>query len=562
MKNCFNRNRFFKLVALLFLMTSFIIGSFTMAYGETESEIAYINSHAADQMYLVYDYRSGDCYLSSNMYMLRRRAFLDGMDWTGIRKDTNPLAYDGGDGSLRKTAAFDDGSTYNSMKLDYYFTYGSRTYNVRDAKLPTSRVEKINVLCKLLDEHPEGIAVHGYAYTVWGSWPHSVLLTHYDRTESGDIQFYAVDSAYNTVSNSTAYGGWNSSWEYFQQHGVRKLEETQNGSIDNIYSYKYIANVTPRQVETAVASRVWERLYGAGRYDTMEAIVEEGFHHKGGTVIIASGTTFKDALSASGLAGLFDAPVLITDGNKLSEETASLLNNLAPSKIYIAGGAFAVSEEVVNTIGEITQREPERIYGSTSCGTSAQLALAGKGRWSTEHTAVIATNGNFKDALSVAPIAYAKGYPIFLVDKGKNLSEEVLSAMNEIEVNNVIIVGGASAVGLNVEAQLQANGIGIRERLYGSNGVETSAIIATWGIDRGLNPNKMGVATSQNFPDALAGAAFCGHNNSVLILADDKAIANATFPARYKDQISIAYVFGGESAVGMRTWNALVACTN
>ena len=67
----------------------------------------------------------------------------------------------------------------------------------------------------------------------------------------------------------------------------------------------------------------------------------------------------------------------------------------------------------------------------------------------------------------------------------------------------------------------------------------------------------MGVATSQNFPDALAGAAMCGKNGSVLVLADDKAGLNATFPKAYKTKINQGYVFGGELAVGKKTLTTL-----
>ena len=72
-----------------------------------------------------------------------------------------------------------------------------------------------------------------------------------------------------------------------------------------------------------------------------------------------------------------------------------------------------------------------------------------------------------------------------------------------------------------------------------------------------MSANKMGVATSQNFPDALAGAAFCGKNKSVLVLADDNANLNATFPKVYKTKVNQGYVFGGEMAVGKKTMTTL-----
>ena len=65
------------------------------------------------------------------------------------------------------------------------------------------------------------------------------------------------------------------------------------------------------------------RLSGATRYDTMERIVGAGGWRSGGTVIVASGGNYPDALAASGLAGVLDAPIVLTDGNTLSVQASA-----------------------------------------------------------------------------------------------------------------------------------------------------------------------------------------------------------------------------------------------
>ena len=303
-----------------------------------------------------------------------------------------------------------------------------------------------------------------------------------------------------------------------------------------------------------------ERLYGTGRYDTMASIVSEGFTKTGGTVIVATGSGFKDALAAAGLAGLYDAPVILTDGNNLSAQAKAELQRLKPVRVYVAGGEAAVSKKVYNQIktavkSSCKEKNMERLYGPTSSATSAALALEGKGQWS--ETAIIATNKSFKDALSAAPLSFAGHMPILLADNGKSLSQTVIDALKSCGIKNVIIVGGEAAVSPNVVKQLNNNRIKLKERLAGSNGVETSRRIAEYGLKTGLSMDKIGVATSQNFPDALAGAALCGHNGSVLVLADDKALYNTEFVALHKDEINTIYIFGGKFAVGENTANLL-----
>ena len=314
-----------------------------------------------------------------------------------------------------------------------------------------------------------------------------------------------------------------------------------------------IPNVCPELCD------VWRRLSGDNRYETMYTIIEHGWTEpESNTVIVATGEGFKDALSAAGLAGTSGAPIVLTDGKNLSDEAGDILYLLKPDNVLVAGGEMAVSDYVLAQIESITGVVPQRIAGASSSATSAELALAGSGNWN-DGIAIIATNKDFKDALSAAPVAYSKGYPILLSDNGKSLSKEVLDALGKLGIKEVIIVGGTGAVSENVEKQLADAGIGVLERLAGRNGIETSAAIARWGIESaGLDANNIGIATSKNFPDALAGAAFCGYNNSVLILADDAAIDNAAFVGTYKDTIEKGYIFGGEWAVGYTTLQALI----
>ena len=299
------------------------------------------------------------------------------------------------------------------------------------------------------------------------------------------------------------------------------------------------------------------RLYGTGRYDTMKAIVLEPERPLGGAAIVATGTGFKDALAASGLAGVLNAPLILTDGKSLSSQAKEVIQKLKIDKIYIAGGEFAISKSVENELAKLVKNNIVRCAGANSAATSAELAKKGKGSWSGDNTAIIATNKSFKDALSVSPIAYAKKYPILLADNGQSLSGAVLDTLTDLGIKNAIIVGGELAVTPKVVSQLESKGIKVRERLSGGNALQTSEAIAKWGLKNGLTANRMGVATSQNYPDALAGAALCGYYKSVLVLADDKATYNTAFPKSYKTIVKKGYVFGGEFAVGADTFKAL-----
>ena len=314
---------------------------------------------------------------------------------------------------------------------------------------------------------------------------------------------------------------------------------------------------------TGTTGADWTRLSGQNRYGTMQAIVSDGWgtdgRHTTNTVVVATGADFKDALAASGLAGLYGAPVIITAKGELTPEAFSLLSRIDPDRVYVAGGPAAIGDQVVRQIEGALTADVKRVWGTSSASTSAKIALAGRGMWG--DTAIIATNKSFKDALSAAPISYALHYPILLASNGTSLNGDVLSALKSCGIKKVVIVGGPKAVTQNVVNLLQGAGIraGNIKRVYGDVAVKTSRKIAEWGLSKGLSVDGMGVATSKNYPDALCGAAYVGANRSVLLLADDAALYNASFPKGYGSSFESGYVFGGESAVGMKTWNALVA---
>lgn len=376
--------------------------------------------------------------------------------------------------------------------------------------------------------------------------------------------------------------GWNlyrssdSKWLYVDSDG-RRDHWFKEGSQYNGYTKKLIKSgesdfaegsyvdkdtVTAYSVweHVQLPTKVWTRLSGGNRYSTMKSIIDTGFTKTGGTVILSSGETYKDALSASALAGLSNSPIVLTEKDRLNETTIAVLKRLKPKKVIVTGGTAAISEGVFDEVKKVTGVEPNRVYGTNAAETSAKLALEGKGKWK-GGLAFISTTSNYKDALSAAPISYALGYPILLAQNGTDVTEPVLSALKTLGIKNVIILGGTMAVSSNVDSQLVNAGIKIKKRLAGSNAIATSRMIGEWGLSKGMLMNNVGIASSLNFPDALAGATLCGKNKAVILLADDSNNSNADFIKSKKAYIKRGYVFGGAAAVGLETFNKLTIAT-
>ena len=288
------------------------------------------------------------------------------------------------------------------------------------------------------------------------------------------------------------------------------------------------------------------RLSGATRYDTMERIVGAGGWRSGGTVIVASGGNYPDALAASGLAGVLDAPIVLTDGNTLSVQASARLTSLAPSRIIVAGGRAAVSDGVVAALRGICP-DVERVAGETRVDTSLELYRKGSG-WGS--TAILATSGNFADALSVSSYAYAAKAPVFLVDPGTGLTRAQKAALGTF--GQVLVVGGENAVPSRHVAGLP----GVT-RLSGATRYETSERIAEWTTGHGLGMDGVVYATGANFPDALAAGPRARKAGAVTLLVADAHSPAVSFSADYRGKVDRAYVVGGENAVSRATADAI-----
>ena len=110
-------------------------------------------------------------------------------------------------------------------------------------------------------------------------------------------------------------------------------------------------------------------------------------------------------------------------------------------------------------------------------------------------------------------------------------------------------MGGTGAVSDDVVDSLGLIAGVDSTRLAGSNRYATSKTIAEWELyQQGMTMQNVAVATGQNFPDALAGAALCGTNSSPLLLVKDKNSVSLDLVTKSAG-IKEGYVLGGTGAV-------------
>lgn len=304
----------------------------------------------------------------------------------------------------------------------------------------------------------------------------------------------------------------------------------------------FLRKLFPDAVEGSV------RAGGANRYETAVAISEAGFPNGAGTVVIATGTNWPDALGGSALAGAVGGPILLTDPNGLTPIVADEIERLGATDAYILGGYEAVSMAVENDLEALLDGYVQRLGGADRYGTSKAIAVEAIGimGYAYDGTVCVATGANYPDALSAAPLAAGLGWPIVLANPATG------AMYKPADMTSAVVLGGTSAVPSAVEADLNALlGAGAVVREGGANRYETATLIATHGTHMGLLWNGVGIASGEAFPDALAGGAALGAMRTVLLLTPPASLdsyASAALDAN-KAEIDGVHFLGGTSAV-------------
>lgn len=204
-----------------------------------------------------------------------------------------------------------------------------------------------------------------------------------------------------------------------------------------------------------------------------------------------------------------------------------------------------------------------RLAGATRIETGIAIS---QNSFPADHSAgamIVATSGNYPDALAAGPLANMVGGPVLLTP-GASLDAGVAAEIVRVfdglqdDATDVFIVGGPAAVSTGVESAIAALDPDLNvQRVGGANRIGTAILIAqTMDILRGRGPSAVMVTTSQNFPDALsasAPASDTGVNGDLVpILLTGRTALDASVSA-YLTGVSgtatNAYIIGGTAAL-------------
>ncbi|MCS5714674.1 cell wall-binding repeat-containing protein [Herbiconiux sp. CPCC 205716] len=288
------------------------------------------------------------------------------------------------------------------------------------------------------------------------------------------------------------------------------------------------------------------RVSGTDRFETAVQLSKSSFPGTAPVVVIATGESFADALSAGPAAVKVGGPLLLTYRDDLPATVTAEIKRVNPTQIIVVGGTAAVSMRVEQQLRSLAPYL-DRYSGSDRYATSMTVARCA---WSSRFnpsvvmtetsekgfrlcdriffgadTAYLAVGSNFPDALAAGAAAGRIAAPV-LVGPTSNRGSGGWSTnfdtalLSPDRISDLRIVGGYNALDSEWEqiaSRKKINAV----RLSGSTRYDTAVAVNSYSFRQAP---EVYLATGSNFPDALAGAAAAGKRGAPLYLSQGDCV--------------------------------------
>ncbi|WP_194924734.1 cell wall-binding repeat-containing protein [Catenulispora pinisilvae] len=314
-----------------------------------------------------------------------------------------------------------------------------------------------------------------------------------------------------------------------------------------------------------------QRVAGADRYLTAVAVSQQIWasastgsadstgRKTASAVVLATGGGFADAVAGVPLAAKTSGPLLLTAPSSLTPETAAEITRVLPAHqnktVYVLGGTNAISEPVaakIRALGYTVVR-----FGGTDRFATA-LDIAEQEFPNAGHV-FVATGRTFPDALAAGPLAATQNAPILLSD-GPELDAATASYLRRQAASAPAGSASVTAVGGDADRALTAvDGSALpHEGLMGSDRYATAAAVAA-AFPQQVHTTHVGIATGEQFADALAGGAMMAALGQPLLLTTSSNLSSVDYTALYDwMELRTVSVFGGPIAVSDGTVSQII----
>ena len=290
----------------------------------------------------------------------------------------------------------------------------------------------------------------------------------------------------------------------------------------------------PAEPDDTEATTV-RRLAGPQRIATAIEISRDSYEDgQAGAVVLARADVFADALAGTPLAVDREAPLLLTSSDRLDDAVAAEIERVLPrgAFVYLLGGTAALSDAVAAEVDALGYR-PVRYGGANRFATAVAIAEQGLG---SPDTLLVASGGTFADAVSAGAAAGHAGGALLLTSDASMPAETQAHLDGNRDAVRFAVGGPAAAADPDATP------------IVGATRTHTAVAVATEFF---AVPEVAGIATAEDFPDALAGGAQVGARGGPLLLSGSDALPEEVvdYLEEHRSAIDDVRLYGGTQAL-------------
>ena len=297
--------------------------------------------------------------------------------------------------------------------------------------------------------------------------------------------------------------------------------------------------------DVSVPQGLVDSVCGENRYGTAVKLVEKCEFTPGGTVILASGDWALPCMSAQGLSGILNAPVLLSKQAALPDVVAQEIARLAPSRVVVLGGEEVLAAEVAEAAGEAAgaNASAERI----DCNESVELSrliyeygkraaeAAGTPGW--DRLAIIAHHDCVGDLITLSPLLIGKRVPVFYIRELGVIDDAVARNIQSGDFDQLLVLGvdqhvpdafleACAKAGVTSERLIGRNPYDANEKI---NDLLTSDDVA----GDALSIDNLIVTSVWNPADAFSAGAYAMKTKSAFLLEDPQNLDSVAHAIGY-----------------------------